>query len=122
MIIIRLPRPRSVNGLFSNRPGKYGRTKTPRYRAWREEAMQEIMAQRTAWPDKGIIGPYKLEIVIERGAGDLGNLEKCVSDVLVAMNVVRDDADAEEILLRWASNGEIKGCEVRVECCQGDRI
>lgn len=111
MITIRLPRPLSVNGLYYNhRAG--GRAASRAHRVWRMEAMQEISAQRVQWPVKSILGPYRITITVERSRGDLGNLEKCVSDVLVKMGVVRDDADAEEILLRW---GKVKGCEVVIE-------
>lgn len=115
MILIRLPRPLSVNGLYYNhRAG--GRSASLSHRNWRLEAMQEISAQRPSWPVKAIVGPYKLQLVVRpiltkegRHKGDLGNLEKCVSDVLVKMAVIRDDSDAEEILLRW---GDAAGCEV----------
>ena len=132
MIVIRLPRPLSVNGLYYNhRSG--GRAASRAHRICRMEAMQEISAQRVTWAEKAILGPYHLTITVERwrtrkakaadgspiatfvrsGAqGDLGNLEKCVSDVLVKMQVVRDDADAEQILLRW---GNVAGCEVVIE-------
>ena len=116
MIVIRLPRPLSVNGLYYNhRSG--GRAASLAHRNWRMTAMQEIGAQRTGWPEKSILGLYRLTLTVGppaagRRRGDLGNLEKCVSDVLVKMGVVRDDADAEEIVLCW---GDVDGCEVKIE-------
>ena len=122
MIVIRLPRPLSVNGLYYNHR-RGGRSGTQAHRIWRMEAMQEISAQRVKWPEKQILGPYRLTIIVapifrgSRRMGDLGNLEKCVSDVLTKMQVIRDDADAEQILLRWAGlrDFDVLGCEVTIE-------
>jgi Holliday junction resolvase RusA-like endonuclease len=116
VIVIRLPRPLSMNGLYYNhRSG--GRSATLAHRNWRMSAMQEISAQRVNWPERQILGRYRLTLVVGRPdkglrRGDLGNLEKCVSDVLTKMQVIRDDADAEEIILRW---GDVAGCEVTIE-------
>lgn len=114
MIVIRLPRPLSSNGLYYNHRGG-GRAASLSHRNWRMEAMQEISAQRVNWTEKSIAGPYAITITVRRlptkgkNRGDLGNLEKCVSDVLVKMCVVHDDSDAEDIHLRW---GDVPGCEV----------
>lgn len=113
-IVFRLPRPLSQNGLYYNhRSG--GRAASAAHSAWRQAAMQEISAQRAMLSCKRIAGAYKLLLVVERRGhlnGDLGNLEKCVSDVLVKMNVVDDDSFAEEIVLRW---GAVQGCTVTIE-------
>lgn len=117
MIVIHLPRPLSTNGLYYNHRGG-GRAATLAHRVWRQEAMQEISAQRAGWPEKAIPGLYRLTLVVSRTPrhggrrGDLGNLEKCLSDVLTKMGVIRDDADAEEIVLRW---GDVAGCVVTLE-------
>ena len=116
MLTFRLPRPLSQNGLYYNHRGG-GRAASQAHRVWRMEAMQEISAQRALFPVKAILGPYRITIVVSRvprsgKRADLGNLEKCVSDVLVKMGIVRDDSDAEEIILRW---GTVAGCEVTLE-------
>lgn len=113
-----LPYPLSVNGLYYNHRNG-GRSASQAHRIWRMEAMQEICRQRVKLHDKEIAGHYALHLIVQRPATkrrcDLGNLEKCVSDVLVKMRVVEDDSLADKITLEW---GDVAGCRVTVTAVQ----
>lgn len=97
MIRIELPFPPSLNNLFAN--GRKGRFRTPAYDAWfalASTAVKDSHRQR--------IGPYSLHIALRRPdkrRRDLGNLEKGISDLLVAHGIVKDDCLAERITLQW---------------------
>lgn len=108
IVSVSLPFPPSVNSLTANKAGK-GRVKSERYRIWRNAAGWELKAQR---PGR-VRGLYDLHLIFQRKAGrhDLGNLEKAVSDLLVEMQIVDDDAFAERIVLEW---GDVEGCRVVV--------
>lgn len=119
-----LPRPPSVNGLWRSvnaherkmaamRGVKLpGRLKSEPYMAWLKEAGLVIMASRVKLEVREIKGPYRLAIIVRRGAADLGNLEKSVSDLLVEMRVIEDDSLAEQIVLGW---GDVVGCRVTIQ-------
>lgn len=109
MIVLDLPFPVSVNALYCNKAGK-GRVKSQRYREWSNVAGWELKSQR---PGK-VTGRYALTILLEQKDGrrrDIGNLEKCVSDLLVEHGVVEDDALAASIFLAWS---DVNGCQVIV--------
>lgn len=109
MIRLSLPFPPSVNGLTLN--ATKGRVKTPEYRAWLKEAGPRIKDSHRAG-----MGPYYLSICARRPdkrRRDLGNIEKAVSDLLVAHGVVKDDCLAERITLSWDS-GMKEECVVLV--------
>ena len=114
MIKISLPRPPSVNALYANVPGK-GRVKSARYRTWLNAAGWEIKAQK---PGK-VKGDYRLWLYCQRPdrrRRDLGNLEKPISDLLVAHGVVSDDSACVELHVYWAGSG--RECEVRIDAVQ----
>ena len=107
--IIDIDVPPSVNQLFSN-AGKRGRVITPRYKAWREAAGWSLARQRPGH----IAGRYALEIYVQANAtADLGNLEKALSDLLVAHHVVDDDSQAWAIHL-YRDPRLTKGCRLVV--------
>jgi len=86
--------------------------KSAEYVAWLLEAGAEVRRQKPA----KINGKYAITITAARPDNrkrDLGNLEKSVSDLLQSCGVIRDDCDAEMILLRWAKSGD--GVAVRLE-------
>lgn len=100
MVRIELPYPPSLNNLFAN--GKKGRYRVPEYNAWFALASAKVKDSHRAG-----YGPYSVHIAVRRPdkrRRDLGNLEKAVSDLLVAHGVVKDDCLAERITLQWASD------------------
>ena len=97
VVRIELPFPPSVNGLTAN--AKKGRIRTAAYAAWYIQASANIKDSHRAG-----FGPYSLSICLRRPDGrrrDLGNLEKAISDLLVAHGVVQDDSLAERITVQW---------------------
>jgi crossover junction endodeoxyribonuclease RusA len=113
-IALRLPMPPSVNALYANVAGK-GRVKSTRYRTWLNAAGWAIKEQR---PRK-VKGDYVLWIWAQRPDGrrrDLGNLEKPISDLLVAHGIVGDDSQCVAIHCYWSGSG--RECEVRIEPAQ----
>jgi len=106
-----LPLPPSVNALYANVAGR-GRVKSERYRTWLNAAGWELKAQK---PPR-VEGHYCIWIWANRPDGrkrDLGNLEKPVSDLLVAHGIVADDSQCVEIHLYWSGTG--RECSVLVE-------
>lgn len=106
-----LPYPPTTNNLFFN-AGKR-RVRTKGYDAWLEEAAAMIAQQKPA----KVAGPYVLMIRAnrpDRRARDLGNIEKPVSDLLVKCGVVRDDSDAQAILLTWTDAAPARPTTVAV--------
>lgn len=103
-VVIRLdlPRPRSVNELYLNVPGK-GRVKTAEYKAFANEAGWMICAQgRPAQ----LMGKYEIQIAVKRWSAraDIGNFEKGISDVLQQHDVIEDDKHAERICIWWSED------------------
>jgi crossover junction endodeoxyribonuclease RusA len=111
MIEIRLPLPPSTNALYANVPGK-GRVKSSRYRTWLNAAGWALKEQKP----KSVSGDYRLWIWAERPDNrrrDLGNLEKPLSDLLVAHGVVSDDSQCVALCLFWEGVG--RECVVHIE-------
>jgi crossover junction endodeoxyribonuclease RusA len=105
-VMLSLPRPPSVNALWTR--GRDGSVHcTPRYSSWKRAAGNELNRQR---PGR-IAGPYCLHMTAGRSyRGDLGNLEKALSDLLQANGVVDNDRHAQVIRLEWSD--AIDGVEV----------
>lgn len=99
-IVLHLPFPPSVNHAYANGGKKRGRHKTAAYRLWESLAGLRVKdSHRLALPS------YSLAICLrrpDRRARDLGNYEKCVSDLLVAHGIVRDDSCCERLTLEWS--------------------
>lgn len=109
--MIQLPYPPTTNNLFIN-VGKR-RVRSAGYDAWLREASAMVAQQRPA----KVHGPYRMTMLAtrpDRRSRDLGNLEKPVSDLLVKCGVVRDDSDAQAILLFWADGRPNKAAGVQV--------
>jgi Holliday junction resolvase RusA-like endonuclease len=92
MIIIKMPVPPSLNNCYVNvKPRgqlRRARVKSPKYRAWREEAGWDVKAQK---PGR-IAGPYEMHIGLPVGLrGDVDNRIKPISDLLVELGIVEDD-------------------------------
>jgi crossover junction endodeoxyribonuclease RusA len=103
LIELWLPYPPSTNRLW--RRARVGMIKSDEYVAWLLAAKAEVRRQN---PGK-ISGKYLVAITAARPdkrKRDLGNLEKSVSDLLQSCGVIRDDCDAEMILLIWAKSGD----------------
>ena len=104
MIRLILPYPPSVNRLW--RATKTGRVySSPKYKEWRGHALWAIKEQcRTL----RVTGMYKMTLLAvrpDRRKRDIGNLEKAVSDVLTAAQVVEDDSLCGWIDMRWVEKG-----------------
>jgi len=115
---LRLPLPPSVNALYANVP-KRGRVRSARYRTWLNAAGWALAEQR---PRK-VSGDYVLWLWCERPDGrrrDIGNLEKPISDLLVAHGVVGDDSECVAIHLYWQGTG--RECTVKVEAAEPARM
>lgn len=82
---IRFPLPPSTNSLFYNVAG--GRRKTPKYRAWRQQAALLIDVQR---PGR-MAGPCDVAIYLPPFSGDIDNRVKPCLDAAVAAGVLADD-------------------------------
>lgn len=111
MIRITLPLPPSTNALYRN-VAKRGRVKTERYNTWLQAAGWALKEQK---PGK-VEGPYCLWLYCgkpDNRRRDLANLEKAVSDLLVAHKIVEDDSLCAELHLYWEGTG--RDCVVNVE-------
>lgn len=111
VIQVALPYPPSANRLWRAVKGR--NIKSAEYRAWLLDA---VRAARGA-TGQSITGPYCLVIVVDRPdrrRRDLGNIEKPISDALVAAGLVRDDSDCQRITLYWSDR--VPGPGARVRC------
>ena len=114
MITLKLPMPPSVNALYRAVPGR-GVIKSARYRTWIQAAGVALKEQKPA----KVEGNYVLWAYCQRQnkqRRDLGNLEKALSDILVAHGVVTDDSECVAIHLYW--DGQGRECTVHVEPAQ----
>lgn len=111
MTVLTIPYPPSTNRLWRAVNGR--NIKSDEYRKWLTEAGWHVNLQR---PVK-ITGAYTMRLEAQRPdlrRRDLGNLEKPVSDLLVACGVVSDDCDAQRITLEWAGPNAVVGANVTV--------
>lgn len=108
---IHLPYPPSANGMWRNTDGKTLLSK--QYRAWKREAAIVIALQR---PRK-LTGAYRLTVVATRPdkrARDLDNILKPISDALKAAGLIRDDSDAQSILVSWSTAAPDRNAGVQI--------
>ena len=108
--VVDLPFPVSVNALYAN-VRNVGRVKTARYKTWLNAARWEVKRQRP----EPVRGPYEITVLVQRKRGrrDLGNLHKCLSDLLVSHGVIEDDSLEQKVILCWSD--VIEGCRVFLE-------
>lgn len=102
MIRIELPFPPSVNKAYANGGNRKGRHKTAAYTAWEQLAAVSVKDSHRRGFEH-----YRLSICLkrpDRRRRDIGNYEKCVSDLLVAHGVVKDDCGSQTITLTWDAN------------------
>ena len=107
-VIKGIPVPPSTNALYRNVAGK-GRVRTERYVTWANAAGWLIQAQR---PDR-VPGRICLDISVQRqrANSDISNRIKAVEDLLVALGVIDDDKNVDQVTIRWAS---ITGCNITI--------
>lgn len=110
ILLTGLPISPSLNNAYVNVIGG-GRRKSARYMTWRNACGWEVKAQR---PRK-VSGPVSLTYTFEEGGtkADLGNLEKCVTDLLVDLGLIDGDGPdvVRSIKLQW---GKVQGLMVEV--------
>jgi Holliday junction resolvase RusA-like endonuclease len=126
---IRFPLPPSTNSLFANVVG-HGRVKTPKYRAWRQQAALLIDVQR---PGR-MAGPCDVTIYLPPFSGDIDNRVKPCLDAAVEAGVLADDgqryvrrktvevdrsATEVRMVLTMPSVGEQDRAEIEVRTCEG---
>jgi Holliday junction resolvase RusA-like endonuclease len=110
MISLNLPKPPSVNNLHLNVRGR-GRVKSPKYRAWIEEAGYAVAIARPA----KLQGPVSINCEFEdKGSGDIDNFSKAVLDLLVRHQVIEDDRRSIVRRLNLSWSPEITGCQVTI--------
>lgn len=111
MIELKLPLPPPLSALFINSK-KRGRIKSPRYRAWEEEAGWALVEQKP----KPVAGDYDLWLYVEwpdKRKRDLDNAAiKAVSDLLVSHQLVEDDSRCQALHIYRGIQG--RECTVRV--------
>jgi len=112
VISLELPFPPSVNAAYRNVPGR-GRAKTAAYVAWLQHAALEVRRQARG----RLEGQYALHLRAtrpDRRARDLGNLEKCVSDLCVSMGLIEDDSLCRRIMMEWSDDPPRKDATIKV--------
>jgi Holliday junction resolvase RusA-like endonuclease len=114
--------PPGVNELYANRKTKAfrtssgrmkpGRMMTPKYAAWRKEAMQMLMIQR-ARPIKGRVD---IDVYIdEASTSDARDIDSCLKapiDALVVFGIIQDDSKpfVRRVTAQWDNVPE--GCRI----------
>lgn len=104
-ISFTLPMPPSVNALYTNNQGKgkRGRAKSERYLSWITEAGIELNRQHVPT----LAPPYSVDYAVgrpDKRKRDVANLEKALSDLLVSMDVIKDDCEIVQNCQRWAND------------------
>jgi crossover junction endodeoxyribonuclease RusA len=105
VIRVELPFPVPLSACFTNAPGK-GRVPTPRYKAWQEEALWMLLAQR-AKPVDGQVSVFIRLVAPDKRHRDAGNCDKAVGDILVKAGIIKDDSNryVRRLTYEWASDG-----------------
>jgi crossover junction endodeoxyribonuclease RusA len=104
-VIIEIPYPPSVNGIW--RGSKGGRHYlSAKYKSWREAAGLMVNAQARG---KRVSGPFAVEIQASRPdkrRRDIDNIVKPILDLLASMGVTPDDSECQMIHAEWVGRGE----------------
>src|SRR5215510_9542668 len=93
-----LPAPPSTNNLFLNRGGRGGRIKSPGYRSWITEAGWQLRIAHAGKITRTVAVCVTLGLATRRP--DVDNCLKALLDLLVAHEVIEDDAQVVEISAR----------------------
>lgn len=114
LVTLDLPEIISVNDLRrpANVKGKFRLVDSREYLAWKSQMGFVLNTQRP-----GIVeGPYALKITVSnKWRGDIGNVEKQVSDLLQDQGVIENDRLAQCILIE---RGDVEGLRVMVVSTQ----
>lgn len=109
-VTLDIPEIISVNELRrpANVKGKFRLVDSREYLNWKSQMGYVLNSQRP-----GIVeGPYALTITVSsKWRGDIGNVEKQVSDLLKSHGVIDDDKFAQRILIE---RGDVDGVRVMV--------
>jgi Holliday junction resolvase RusA-like endonuclease len=118
-VILTLPLPPSVNGLWAN--GKnLRRFRTQNYEDWIHEAGWALKQQRPA----KLMGPvsiaYEFEEPKTKRKMDLANREKAATDLLVSHAVIEGDDQTivRRMSLAWSES--VSGVRITIEPLSGD--
>ncbi len=111
-MILELPMPPSVNGMYRNVPGK-GRVKTSAYLTWAKEAAVMVMIQLKP-PRQPLTGDVKVIVEMQKPKvrSDIDNRAKALLDLFTSSRVWNDDSQVVDLRLRWA---DVRGCRVTLE-------
>jgi crossover junction endodeoxyribonuclease RusA len=91
-IILKLPVPPSVNGMYATARGR--RIKSRKYRAWLTEAGWELQRQKVGC----VGGPWEIDVALPADLrGDIDNRCKAILDLLVKHRVVDDDKHCQRL-------------------------
>lgn len=109
---IHLPWPPSVNNLYINVNRR--RIRSPRYRAWQEEAGWRLQAAKPGTFE----GPVNVTLELcppDRRDRDADNLNKPVLDLLVAHGVIKGDGRriVRSVTAKWVQS--VHSCTVIIE-------
>ena len=117
MTRIELPFPVPLSACFTNVPGR-GRVPTGRYKAWQNEALWMIKAQRVQ-PIKGEVSISVGLVAPDKRARDAGNCDKAVCDVLVKAGIIEDDSNkyVRRLSYEWRADGP--PCAVLIQRYEG---
>jgi len=102
-IVLELPLPPSVNGLYANRKGGKGKGRYPTkaYKSWLAQADLYFLTQKRDLPREPLLGQLRLEIIIPATTrGDASNRIKAVEDFLVSRNITGDDRNNWEVTIK----------------------
>ena len=110
LILCKLPVPPAANNLFFT-DAAGGRTRSARYRAWRNAAGWQVRLQNP----RRVRGPVAISLTIEDGGSraDLDNLAKAPIDLLCELQLIEGDHRdvVREVHLRW---GAVEGLRIEV--------
>lgn len=96
MIVFRIPTPPSTNNLFANVAGR-GRVRSAAYGTWANAAGWAMKASAQSWPM--LSDPVDIEINLGAIRGDIDNRAKGCLDLMVAMNVIKDDSLVHRLVI-----------------------
>ena len=113
-MILYLPFPPSVNGLYATNWKTKRRFPTKKYTAWKLAAE---LAKDKQWRTV-LLTRFEVPVVATYSFGrpdkrrrDVENYSKAVSDFLVDAKILADDSLIERLLLQWA---RVDGCVVEI--------
>ncbi len=111
---VELPKPPSVNHMFSTNFKTGRRFLSKDYEKWRKEASQMLMAQRA----RCAVGPVSITITVEETKNaDIDNRIKAVIDCLVQNGIIDSDTakTVRSVTARW---GNVLGASVEISPAQ----